>query len=154
MSASTNYRIRSMTAFARVEREAEQGNFTWEIRSVNHRYLEPGFKLPEQFRALEMPLRDALRKKLARGKIDIHLQFASREAEQSIAINEERLRQLSHALDQISALTSAQSTPSPLQLLNWPGVMQQQELDMDSLQAELLAGFEEALQQLIEVRGG
>ena len=62
--------VYSMTAFARSELSTDQGNLAWEMRSVNHRYLEVTLRLPEAFRELEGPLRERLRKQLARGKVE------------------------------------------------------------------------------------
>ena len=67
--------IYSMTAYARKEVKAEWGSAVWEIRSVNQRYLETYFRLPEQFRGLEPLLRDRFRKRLARGKVECSLRF-------------------------------------------------------------------------------
>ena len=67
--------IHSMTAFARVQDEGAHGNYAWELRSVNHRYLETQFKLPESLRPLEPVLREKIRSRLARGKVDTHLHF-------------------------------------------------------------------------------
>jgi len=67
--------IHSMTAFARAEQAGDHGTLSWEIRSVNHRYLEPHLRLPEAFRDLEGPVRDALRKGLSRGKVECTLRL-------------------------------------------------------------------------------
>ena len=67
--------VYSMTAFSRCELSTDRGNLAWEIRSVNHRYLEPTLRLPESFRALEGPLRERLRKSFARGKLEATLRF-------------------------------------------------------------------------------
>ncbi|RLA00976.1 MAG: hypothetical protein DRQ47_08710, partial [Gammaproteobacteria bacterium] len=69
--------IYSMTAFARASENNETGNIQWEIRSVNQRFLDMNFRLPEVLRHLEMPIREKVRKKLNRGKLDINLRFAS-----------------------------------------------------------------------------
>lgn len=68
--------VHSMTAFARSEQAGAHGTLSWEIRSVNHRYLEPHLRLPEAFRDLEGQVRDALRKGLSRGKVECTLRFA------------------------------------------------------------------------------
>ena len=70
----------SMTAFARQELNGPYGTLTWEIRSVNHRYLEPHLRLPESLRGLEAPVRDLLRKGLSRGKIECSLRLVEAEA--------------------------------------------------------------------------
>ena len=67
----------SMTAFSRQQQEQEWGSLTWEIRSVNHRYLEANVRLPESFRALENAVREAVRKRLTRGKVECQLRFQS-----------------------------------------------------------------------------
>ena len=72
--------IYSMTAFARVETKKEWGSAVWEIRSVNQRFLETYFRLPEQFRSLEPVLRERFRKKLARGKVECALRFTANDA--------------------------------------------------------------------------
>ena len=66
---------RSMTAFARQEAEQEWGSLSWEIRSVNHRYLEPHLRLPDNLKELEGFLREKLRKTLSRGKVECTLRF-------------------------------------------------------------------------------
>ena len=70
--------IASMTGFARRELAGSFGTLTCELRSVNHRYLEPGFRLPEELRPLESDLRQLLAKSLKRGKVDctVHLRNA------------------------------------------------------------------------------
>jgi len=85
----------SMTAFARQQLESEWGSLVWEIRSVNHRYLEPSIRLPEPFRSLEATLRDTLRKKLARGKVECQLRFQAMAPEQSsLTLNEQLIDRL------------------------------------------------------------
>ena len=72
--------IHSMTGFARRETSGPWGQLTCEVRSVNHRYLEPGFRLPEELRGLEGELRQTLPKLLRRGKVDctVHLSVSCR----------------------------------------------------------------------------
>ena len=67
--------IRSMTGCARLERQYEFGRLSWEMRSVNHRYLDLGIRLPEEFRALEPDIRQSLGEYLGRGKIEVSLRF-------------------------------------------------------------------------------
>lgn len=63
----------SMTGFARIETQHPWGQLICEIRSVNHRYLEPSLRMPDGLRRLEAPLRETLRRGLARGKVDANL---------------------------------------------------------------------------------
>lgn len=145
---------RSMTGFARREAKLPWGTVIWEVRSVNHRYLEPSFRLPEDFRELEPALRDAMRKTLQRGKVEASLsvQF-EQEGESELGINLDKIAQIAKAAQQISAQLGAAAAPvNPLDLLKWPGVIQKQELDREAMQAAVLTVFEEALALLIEHR--
>lgn len=145
---------RSMTGFARREAKLPWGTVIWEVRSVNHRYLEPSFRLPEDFRELEPALRDAMRKALQRGKVEASLsvQF-EQEGESELGINLDKIAQIAKAAQQISAQLGAAAAPvNPLDLLKWPGVIQKQELDREAMQAAVLTVFEEALALLIEHR--
>lgn len=145
---------RSMTGFARREAKFSWGTVIWEVRSVNHRYLEPSFRLPEDFREIEPALRDSMRKALQRGKVEASLavQF-EQEGDADLGLNVARVTQLAKAAQQISAqLGDAAAPVNPLDLLKWPGVIQKQELDRESMQAEVIAVFAEALKLLIEHR--
>jgi len=145
---------RSMTGFARREAKLSWGTAVWEIRSVNHRYLEPSFRLPEDFREIEPHLRDAMRKSLQRGKVEASLSIQwEHEAEADLGINLSRVTQLAKAATQINDVLGKAAAPlSALEILKWPGVMQKQELDREAMQAAVLSVFEEALIGLIEHR--
>ena len=82
--------VHSMTAFARVERSGPYGTLSWELRSVNSRYLEPHLRLPETFRDLEGAVREALRQGLSRGKVECTLRFAEENAGKSLQVDSER----------------------------------------------------------------
>ena len=145
---------RSMTGFARREAKLSWGTAVWEIRSVNHRYLEPSFRLPEDFREIEPHLRDAMRKSLQRGKVEASLSIQwEHEAESDLGINLSRVTQLAKAATQINDVLGKAAAPlSALEILKWPGVMQKQELDREAMQAAVLSVFDEALIGLIEHR--
>jgi len=145
---------RSMTGFARREAKLSWGTVVWEIRSVNHRYLEPSFRLPEDFREIEPHLRDALRKALQRGKVEAALNIHwEHEAEAELGINLSRVNQLAKAAQQISGLLGAAVAPiNALDILKYPGVIQKHELDREAIQAEVLTLFDAALNSLIEHR--
>ena len=103
----------SMTAFTRQQTEQEWGSLTWEIRSVNHRYLETSVRLPEIFRGLENAIRESVRKKLTRGKVECQLRFHSDEsATGDISINRELVAQLINANTEIQKLQDAKSGAS------------------------------------------
>ena len=145
--------IYSMTAYARKEVKGDWGSAVWEIRSVNQRYLETYFRLPEQFRGLEPVLRERFRKRLARGKVECNLRFeANPAAKTELNINEALATQVINAAKQVMSLTGEESRLNPFQVMNWPGVMETPEQDMDTINKELLAGFETALSDFIDAR--
>lgn len=112
--------IYSMTAFARHEIQAEWGCAVWEIRSVNQRYLETFFRLPEQFRALENTLRETLRQRLSRGKIECSLRIELNQAKSGLNLNQTFARQVMEALYWIKTeLNDGQI--NPIDILRYPG---------------------------------
>jgi uncharacterized protein (TIGR00255 family) len=145
---------RSMTGFARREAKLPWGTLVWEIRSVNHRYLEPSFRLPEDFREIEPYLRDAMRKALQRGKVEASLSVQwEQEGESDLGINLSKIAQLTKAAQQINGLLGAVAAPvNALDILRWPGVIQKQELDREQIHKAALELFDLALEGLIEHR--
>ncbi|WP_370280261.1 YicC/YloC family endoribonuclease [Pontibacterium sp.] len=145
---------RSMTAFARQEAEHAWGSLIWEIRSVNHRYLEPHLRLPESLRDLEGSLREQLRKKLSRGKVECTLRFHPEAQAQQLTVNTEFAKELIAAADEVAALSLSGNTQpmNPLDVLRWPGVLQDAQIDMDQVKAEALKLFGTALDDLIAGR--
>jgi uncharacterized protein (TIGR00255 family) len=143
-----------MTGFARREAKLPWGTAVWEIRSVNHRYLEPSFRLPEDFREIEPSLREAMRKNLQRGKVEASLSIQwEMGGEAEMGVNMDKVGQLARAAQQINSLIGNAAAPvSALDILRWPGVIQKQELDREALQADVLKLFDAALEGLIEHR--
>lgn len=145
--------IRSMTAFARQPIDKTWGSGTWELRSVNSRYLETNFRLPEAFRYLEFKLREKLRKKLQRGKIDCNLKIdTSGAVAGGLSINNELASALIQSHKDLQQLANIEQQPELTRLLNWPGVVKTAEVDSEKMEAELLAGLDEAIDQLISMR--
>lgn len=142
----------SMTAFARASSEQQGGRFTWEIRSVNSRYLEPHFRLPDAFRDLEPKLRERLKQRLNRGKIECALRFQPLAGEAGLSVNTALVEQLNQAADQIHAIIGPGNAMNVLELMQWPGVLDQQQHDSKALQAAALSAFDEALEQLLATR--
>ncbi|QJR80911.1 YicC family protein [Alteromonas pelagimontana] len=144
--------IYSMTAFARSEVKKDWGSAVWEVRSVNQRFLETYFRLPEQFRSLEPVLRERFRKRLQRGKVECALRFtASDTATSTLTLNENLAKQVLHAADWVQS--HGQSTGvNPLDVLRWPGVIAAEEADMDAVQSDLLEAFDDTVNQFIEAR--
>ncbi|MEJ2764470.1 YicC/YloC family endoribonuclease [Photobacterium sp. MCCC 1A19761] len=144
--------IHSMTAYARREVKGDWGTAVWEIRSVNQRYLETYLRLPEQFRSLEPVLRERFRKRLARGKVECSLRFETNPAASSdLRINEALAKQVIQAAKWVKD-TAGEGSISPFQVLNWPGVMEAPEQDLDTINQELLVGFDDALTDFIAAR--
>jgi uncharacterized protein (TIGR00255 family) len=142
-----------MTAFSRQQIDKEWGSLTWEIRSVNHRYLETSVRLPESFRGLENSVREAIRKKLNRGKVECQLRFQSTEAGQTdLQINKELIEMLVQANIEIQKMASTESQLSSAEILRWPGVIVDQNFDSEIIAAEALALFKIALDELISSR--
>lgn len=143
--------IYSMTAFARHEIQAKWGCAVWEIRSVNQRYLETFFRLPEQFRALENTLRETLRQRLSRGKIECSLRIELNQAKSGLNLNQTFARQVMEALHWIKTeLNDGQI--NPIDILRYPGVVEDAGVDVDELSQELLAGFNALLDDFIAMR--
>lgn len=144
--------IHSMTAFSRVEVKGEWGNAVWEIRSVNQRFLETYFRLPEQFRSVEPVLRERFRKQLNRGKVECNLRFNANESTKTnLSLNKELAQQLIEHAGWINEQT-LNSQLNPVEIMRWPGVMEAEETDMSTIQTEILAGFDQALTDFIAAR--
>lgn len=140
---------KSMTAFAR----SESGHISWEIRSVNHRYLEVGVKVPDAFRSLEISLRNKLKARLNRGKIDCQLRIGhSQASEASLSIDEKLLEDLTGALATIIPKLETVAPVNPLEVLKWPGILSEPTEDEESIKKTVVELFDSALAQLIEMR--
>ncbi|MFC1560838.1 YicC/YloC family endoribonuclease [Pseudomonadota bacterium] len=145
--------IRSMTAFARVQQANEAGAITWELRSVNHRYLEPGIKLPDEFRQLEPEIRKLLGQYLTRGKIDLSLRYKIDQQQQSkITLNDNIVRSLREVEQKVLNIVHEGSKLSVSDILSWPGVISEGERDISSLLELSTVCLDAALQQLQESR--
>lgn len=140
--------VHSMTAFARAEQAGAHGTLSWEIRSVNHRYLEPHLRLPEAFRDLEGAVREALRKGLSRGKVECTLRFAEDNDNRSMQIDSQRASQLIAAAESVAALIKQPAPLNPLEVLAWPGVLVGDASDPQALNSAALALFHETLGEL------
>jgi uncharacterized protein (TIGR00255 family) len=144
--------IRSMTAYARRETKGEWGSAAWELRSVNQRYLETYIRLPEQFRSLEPVIRERLRNRLTRGKIECSLRFdADPGAQSALILNQALAKQLLEAAQWVKQ-QNADGAIDPVDILRWPGVMSAQEQDLDAINAELIATLERAIDDFIAAR--
>ncbi|QHM73072.1 YicC/YloC family endoribonuclease [Mixta intestinalis] len=144
--------IRSMTAYARRETKGEWGSAAWELRSVNQRYLETYIRLPEQFRSLEPVIRERLRNRLTRGKIECNLRFDADPSTQSaLILNQTLAKQLLEAAQWVNQ-QNAGGEINPVDILRWPGVMSAQEQDLDVINVALLETLELAIDDFITAR--
>ncbi|HGH5991366.1 YicC/YloC family endoribonuclease [Morganella morganii] len=144
--------IRSMTAFARQEVKRPWGTAAWELRSVNQRYLETYIRLPEQLRSLEPVIRERLRQRLTRGKVECNLRFdLSSNAQSGLNMNEDLAKQLVAAANWVKNY-SHEGEINPLEILRWPGVMSAQEQDLDTISEELLAALDDTITAFIDAR--
>lgn len=146
--------IHSMTGFASGEIDTEQGTLLWELRSVNHRFLEMHFKLPDGFRALEPVLRDAIAARLRRGKVDASLQFRpSAEAASRLRLDKDLATQV---IDQAHKLAREINSPTPfsaLDVMRWPGVVAADAVDVKSLYEPATDLLKSTLDGLVANRG-
>lgn len=154
MAIKVKRMIHSMTAFARHETTETWGNGVWEIRSVNQRYLESYFRLPETLRGLEPVLREKLRSQFNRGKVEVSLRFNTENQHvDSLIINETLAKQLIEKAQWIQQQASDSCNSfTPVEILRWPGILSTPEADMDMIQTALLKGFESAIDDLKDAR--
>jgi uncharacterized protein (TIGR00255 family) len=145
--------IRSMTGFARVQESNDAGSITWELRSVNHRYLELGIKLPEDFRKLEPEIRKLSAKFLTRGKVDLGLRYKLDQQQQAdIALNLEIVTSLRNVEQQVLNIVHEGSKLSVTDILGWPGVITDVERDLSILDKLAISCLKAALKQLQQGR--
>ena len=144
--------ICSMTAFARADRHLQGYSLAWEIKSVNHRYLEVSPRLPDALRGLENGVREKCRKALARGKVEVTLRYQQDDSEASLELNETLVKQLSDVSRRVGDIVQHPGQVNPMEILRYPGVLSSQELDVELLQREALSLLDEALHALIDTR--
>ena len=143
----------SMTAFARQQLEQDWGSLTWEIRSVNHRYLETSVRVPETFRRLEIVIRETVRKRLSRGKVECQLRYQSVEnSSTEINLNQNLVVKLLNANKEIEEMTGSSGSLSNMEILRWPGVVSDQQMDTASIDKQAIKLFSVALDDLISSR--
>ncbi|MFL6621213.1 MAG: YicC/YloC family endoribonuclease [Sulfurifustaceae bacterium] len=141
-----------MTAFARRAVENSAGGLAWELRSVNHRYLEIGLRLPEELRAIESAVREAIGRRLERGKIDATLRFQPQAARTEPALDRAALDQFRGVANEIATSIPGLAPLSLGDVLRWPGILQAPALDAESLGAAALDLLAAALDDLIATR--
>jgi len=141
-----------MTAFARKEASYSWGSLSWELRAVNHRFLEPQLKIHEALRDIEPIVRDKLRSTLSRGKVECALRFHAEAGTAVIEIDQQRVASVVKALEQIKTHSSDLSPIDPLALLHYPGVQKSAGIDTDAVLAAATELLDATLAQFIEAR--
>jgi len=147
-----------MTGFAREAAESPFGTLTCELRTVNHRYLDVQFRLPDELRPREVEFRQQIAAAIKRGKVEcsLHLRRALHENEE-LKLNHELVRQLSARVKELSELLPETRPLDPVDMLRWPGVIQEPDIDTEPLfatAADLLATTLSALNEMRSNEGG
>jgi uncharacterized protein (TIGR00255 family) len=147
--------IRSMTGFARVEHQYEFGRLSWEMRSVNHRYLDYGLRLPEEFRPLESDIRTCLGQYLSRGKIEATLRLVTEPGAVSsrLELNTGLAREILEAHKKMALLAGVEQKADISKMLGWPGLIEEKRPDPAPLRAAAMELLIEAAQELKAGRG-
>jgi uncharacterized protein (TIGR00255 family) len=144
--------IRSMTGFARSETVHPLGQLTCELKTVNHRFLEMSFRLPEDFRVIEAQLRQAITASVRRGKVECNLQFRPTAQTLKLELDQNVLASVLQASQQIAAAAGAGARIDVIDVLRWPGVVRDSSKDMVNLMANAQALLERTLQELARFR--
>ena len=145
--------IYSMTGFASLEREINNGVLVIELRSVNHRYLELHLKLDEHLRSFEPLVREMISAKLGRGKVECRMSFVRRsEATQSLNLDDAVLNQLLEVSKVVKTKFPESQPLSVSEILHWPGVVQNQELASDQFTEVVKDCLQQILQDMSDSR--
>lgn len=145
--------LRSMTAFARQEQSSAWGTITWELRSVNHRYLETTLRLPEALRGLETLVRERIGAALSRGKVEAALKLQAASAAPSvIALNLPVVQRLLEVAAELEHMIGPGTGLRLIDVLRWPGALNEAEPNLDDIRAAVLGGLDAALAELIATR--
>jgi len=142
-----------MTGFARQSAESDLGTLSWEMRAVNHRYLEVQFRLPEELRPKEHVFKQMIGAALKRGKVDCALHFQRPGGRQGdLQIDTALVGQIGKHAAEVSSKLDNAAAVNPLDVLRWPGVIIESEIDAEPLFVAASALLEQALQALQDMR--
>ena len=143
---------RSMTAYARITEENSWGSITCELRSVNHRFLEVGFRMPDVLRESETALRDMARKKLTRGKIDCSVQIAFNHSDAGSTLDLEAAQSHIEIAQAIANKLSDAAPISAVDIMQLPGVIKDASIEASQVNKAGKKAFDLALDQMLEGR--
>ena len=141
-----------MTGFARRERQYPWGVIAWELKTVNHRFLEIGCRLPEDFRAAESEFRQTIAGSVRRGKVDGSLHFRPTASAATLEIDADLLASLTQRAQQAASQAGPAARIEVTDLLRWPGVVREPAKDAAPLVAAAHALLGEALAELTRFR--
>ena len=144
--------IRSMTGFARRERQHPWGLLAWELKAVNHRFLEIGFRLPEELRVAEAGFRQTIAGAVRRGKVDCTLHFRPAAVTSSLEVDADLLGALTLRAQQVASQAGDAARIDVMDLLRWPGVVREPTRESAALIAAAQLLLEEALVDLTRFR--
>jgi len=140
-----------MTAFARAEKSAGDLQMTWEIKSVNHRFLETYFRVPEALRVIETKIREITRQRLKRGKVDGFLKIEYQSGGSDIKLNDEVLDELILSIKKVQAKIKTGDI-NPIDILRWPGLLEDQTDPSQEVEDMAINLYNESLDKLITYR--
>jgi len=145
--------IASMTAFGRTEVDGEAGHIIWEIRSVNHRYLEVSIRLPEELRMLETSIREHVGHRISRGKVDCTLRYEPAiSGDTALMVNNDLVKALLASANEIKACIPDAAPINTLDILRWPGVINRETPDPEIIGGPLLQQLDKTLDVVLETR--
>jgi len=142
-----------MTGFGRNTTDTDSGELTWELRSVNHRYLEVSLRMPEELRGLESNVRERIGKQLSRGKVEATLRLrASQRNVTGLNLDPQALASLAGAIQQVREAIPETAAVDPLQVIQWPGVVSSTDAQNDQLPQQTMTSLDAALDDLVATR--
>ncbi|NLR76135.1 YicC/YloC family endoribonuclease [Leeia aquatica] len=145
--------IASMTGYASVTAETDLGMMTLELRAVNNRFLDAVFRMPEELRAFEPLLREALSGAISRGKVECRINLTARpDAQAALEVNDRMVSALLAAEQRVLAQAGGARGLSVSDILRWPGVMAATEVDNERLSRTLQQAMQQALQDFVASR--
>ncbi len=142
-----------MTAFARVDARSRWGELSWELRSVNHRYLEVSLRLPEEMRTFEPRFRDLISARVRRGRVDGALRFQAKDGlTEGAELDEAAVKRLAQLAAQADAMAPGLGPLRMVDVLGWPGVLSGGKIDTEGLAQEAADTLGRALDELASTR--
>jgi uncharacterized protein (TIGR00255 family) len=143
---------RSMTAYANAEAQLAQGQIRVEIRSVNHRFLELGVKIPEELRALEPQIRERVQARVQRGKLDLNVRYKAEPGQGGLRLNQTVIDSLIRIADDLHNRNPELKPLSTADVLAWPGAVEGNDSDTEALKSEVVRVIDSLLKSFDEAR--